>query len=319
MRQLWERSVAAAVDGAMCAAMNFLQRRQNRHAPTWEEFTGYLAEHAQVTREDFYHAPPLAGLKEEGGWLEWDSPRPSGVAANDRARVRLYLCQGGITAPTVLILHSLMSANDSGYVKLARWFNTRGWNAAFPHLPFHYSRVPSGAMNGELAVTANLVRNAQNIQQCVVELRQFMALLRSRGCEEFAVVATSWGGWNGSLLSFVEPDLRFLALIQPIVDLEHATWGNPISVSMRRYLLSQGYVPGRFLEHSHLSSPLHGVPLCSGERCLITGGLYDAISPIGQLRELQKRWPGSRLIEVAQGHFGYRAMRATLPEIERFL
>jgi hypothetical protein len=46
------------------------------------------------------------------------------------------------------------------------------------------------------------------------------------------------------------------------------------------------------------------------------GGSFDSIVPLGILRNLQDAWPGSRLIEVNQGHFGYSAMGAALREFE---
>jgi pimeloyl-ACP methyl ester carboxylesterase len=219
----------------------------------------------------------------------------------------------------VLLLHALMSANDFGYRKVARWFNDRGWNAAFPHLPFHYSRTPRGYLNGELAISAHLVRNAENLRQGVAELRQLMALLRVRGCREFGLIGTSFGGWNGALLSFLETDFRFLALIQPIVNVEHAIWENPGSRSMRRILRAQGIQPGTIERHLSLTSPLHGRPLCGGERAILTTGLYDTVSPPAELRALHRHWAGSRLLEVRQGHFGHVALRETLEAIEPLL
>jgi len=212
-----------------------------------------------------------------------------------------------------------MSASDLGYLRAARWLNERGWNAVFPHLPFHFSRRPRGYLNGELAITANLVRNGETLRQGVTELRQLMALLRALGCKEFGLIGTSYGGWNGALLSFLESDFRFVALIQPIVNVEHAIWNSPSSVLIRRLLCSRGILPGESVRHAHLSSPLHGVPLCGGERVIITAGLYDSISPRRELLELRDRWPGTKLLEVRQGHFGCRALRETLKEIERFL
>ncbi|HEY5811027.1 MAG TPA: hypothetical protein VIT23_00035, partial [Terrimicrobiaceae bacterium] len=216
-------------------------------------------------------------------------------------------------------LHALMSASDFGYARLARRLNERGWNTAFPHLPFHYSRRPQGYLNGELAITANLIRNSETLRQGVIELRQLMTLLREGGCTEFGIIGTSFGGWNGALLSFLEEDFRFISLIQPIVNIEHAIWENPGSMLMRKLLRSRGITPGESVRHAHLSSPLHGVPLCGADRVLITAGVYDSVSPARELLALQQRWTGARLLEVKQGHFGYHALRETLREIEKLL
>ncbi len=219
-------------------------------------------------------------------------------------------------APTVLILHALMSASDVGYRRLAAWFNARGWSAAFPHLPYHYSRTPRGTLNGELAVTANLVRNAEGLRQAVVEQRQLMALLRTRGTREFAVLGTSYGGWTGGLLSLLESDFRFVALVQPIVNTEKAVWENPGAAVMRRELRARGHSPGNTLPFEHLGSPSRGAPLSDHKNIVVTAGLYDRISPLADLENLSARWNGSELLRVRQGHFGYRALRETMARLE---
>jgi hypothetical protein len=319
MRRALERALAYAMDGAMCGTMNLLQWRHRELVCSQGDLQSYLSACSVLSREEFYRVPPTSGRCQQGRWIEWDTPVSSGFPENDRARVRLQLGYQGTSGPTILLLHALMSASDFGYLRVARWFNERGWNTVFPHLPFHYSRTPRGYLNGELAITANMIRNGETLRQGVVELRQLMAMLREGGCTEFGIVGTSFGGWNGALLSFLESDFRFIALIQPIVNIEHAIWQNPGSALMRRLLRSRGILPGESERHAHLSSPLHGIPLCGGDRVVITAGVYDSVSPTRDLLNLKDRWPGARLLRVKQGHFGYRALRETLKEIERFL
>lgn len=319
MRQAVERALAYAVDGAMCGTMNALQWRHRANICSLEELQTYLSACSSLSREEFYRPPPVTGKRENGNWVEWDAPVRSGFPENDIFRARFQAGSRGPSGPTILLLHALMSASDFGYLRVARQLNERGWNTVFPHLPFHYSRRPRGYLNGELAITANLVRNGETLRQGVTELRQLMSMLREGGCTEFGLIGTSFGGWNGALLSFLESDFRFIALIQPIVNIEHAIWENPGSILMRRLLRSRGIAPGESARHAHLSSPLHGIPLCGGDRAIITAGIYDSVSPAHELLNLKHRWAGAKLIEVRQGHFGYRALRETLKEIERFL
>ena len=319
MRRALEKALAYAMDGAMCGTMNVLQLRLRDQVCSPEEFESYLSACSVLSREEFYRVPPTLGKRLDGSWIEWDTPVLSGFSENDRPRVRLQLGGRGTSGPTVLLLHALMSASDFGYLRVARWFNERGWSTVFPHLPFHYSRTPRGYLNGELAMTANLIRNGETLRQGVIELRQLMAMLREDGCKEFGILGTSFGGWNGALLSFLETDFRFIGLIQPIVNIEHAIWQNPASVLMRKLLRSRGIQPGESERHAHLSSPLHGIPLCGGDRVVITAGIYDNVSPASELLNLKHRWPGAKLLQVRQGHFGYRALRETLREIEGFL
>lgn len=303
----------------MCGTMNVLQWRHRGNMCSLEELQAYLLECSSLSREEFYRVPAISGKRQDQNWIGWDAPVRSGFPENDSFRVRFQIGSRGPSGPTILLLHALMSANDFGYVRVARRLNERGWNTAFPHLPFHYSRRPRGYLNGELAITANLVRNGETLRQGVIELRQLMAMLREGGCTEFGIIGTSFGGWNGALLSFLEEDFRFVALIQPIVNIEHAIWENPGSILMRRLLRSRGIMPGESARHAHLSSPLHGIPLCGADRVIITAGVYDSVSPPRELLTLKERWSGAKLLEVKQGHFGYRALRETLKEIDRFL
>jgi pimeloyl-ACP methyl ester carboxylesterase len=186
----------------------------------------------------------------------------------------------------------------------------------FPHLPFHYSRKVRGHPNGALAVTANLPLVGETLRQSVVEIRQLLAHLRANGCHGFGLLGTSYGGWVASLLSFVEPDFRFLTLIQPIIDVEHVTWESPAAAAIRRILATKGIVEGSGSRHSHLSSPLHGQPLTPTDRITLIAGSYDTVAPSSGLRELAAAWKGAAYVEVRQGHFGYAALAEAKRRIE---
>ena len=308
------KSLSWIVDGAMCNMMNFVQWRRRADACSKEKLASYIGQCSPLSREEFFRIQPALRPSLRRTWIEWDTPRPSGHIQNDRARVRFYAASDP-AAPTVFLLHALMSASDVGYRRLAMRFNAAGWNVAFPHLPYHYSRTPAGTWNGELAITADLVRNAEGLRQAVIELRQLMALLRARGTTEFGLIGTSYGGWIGALLSLLEKDFRFIALVQPIVNPEKAVWENPGAAMMRRELRARGHAPGNTQEMEHLLSPMNALPLCGTARTLLTAGIHDRISPLDDLERLWARWEGSQLLRVPQGHFGYRALRETMREL----
>jgi hypothetical protein len=187
------------------------------------------------------------------------------------------------------------------------------------HLPYHYSRVPRGYFNGALALTANLPQNAETLRQAVIEVRQLMGFFRENGCQDFGMIGTSYGGWVGALVSLLESDFRFITLLQPIADVEHAIWASPASSTIRGALLGAGIERGASRRHAHLTSPMDGRPACDGARVLVIGGEYDLIAPPSILKVLPRIWPESRLALVAQGHFGYAAMREALRSIEDIL
>jgi 1-acyl-sn-glycerol-3-phosphate acyltransferase len=319
-RDGFRRFAANGIDTLMCASLNLLQSRHHLHARSREEMEHYVAACEKLTVENFYAVPNDAEIAAPidaklGATITWPSPINTNFPANNTARADLFPCARGWTAPTVLMFHALMSASHIGYRRYAARFNELGWNACFVHLPYHYSRVPRGYWNGELAITADLIRNAEGLRQGVIEARQLMATLRKRGCEEFGLLGTSYGGWIGALVAMVERDFRFVALMAPIVNVEHAIWGSPAARFMRRELRRANIDPFLVARHFHLSSPIHNQPLCDAGRVLFVSGEFDLIARPEDVEEVHGKWRGSELLRVPQGHFGYRMLRETIARL----
>jgi len=251
--------------------------------------------------------------------LSWRSPIKTEFPANNTARADFFRTDARkwTEAPTVFLLHALMSSSPDGHHRWAKKFNGLGWNACFLHLPYHFSRVPTGYWNGELAITPNLTRNAEGLRQGVIEVRQVMESLRGHGCREFGVLATSYGGWIGALLTFVERDFRFVALMSPIVNVEHAIWQSPAARRLRRELLQVNVERALITRHFHLSSPVHGRPVCDPTRILFVTGEFDSIAPPEEIEAIHQTWHGSALLRVRQGHFGHRMMRETIAHLKQ--
>jgi pimeloyl-ACP methyl ester carboxylesterase len=285
----------------------------------------------QFSPQQYYVAPPAAAGN--GGseskpavdrirdsrmaTLSWRSPIKTAFPANNTARADFFRCNATKweNAPTVFLLHSLMSASPAGHHRWAERFNDLGWNACLLHLPYHFSRVPTGYRNGELAITPDLIRNAEGLRQGVIEVRQLMEALTAHGCREFGVLATSYGGWIGALLTLVESDFRFVALMSPIVNVEHAIWQSPAARRVRRELCQANIERALIARHFHLSSPVHGRPVCDPARILFVTGEFDSIAPPAEIEAIHQTWHGSELLRVRQGHFGYRMIRETIARL----
>ena len=318
---LFRRAAASTVDFGMCAAMNLLQSRHRLNGSSAEEMERYVVECEKLSAHEYYAAPEDVDLmraigNENATTITWRSPIETRFERNNVARADFFRCSCGKSAPTVFMLHALMSATHIGYRRWAARFNELDWNACFVHLPYHYSRVPRGHWNGELAITANLIRNAEGLRQGVMEVRQLIAALREAGCNEFGILGTSYGGWIGALLAMVERDLRFVALMAPIVNVEHAIWENPGTAFIRRELRRAKIAPGLVARHFHLSSPSHNEPLCDPARVLFVSGDFDLIARPEDIDAIQQKWRGSELLRVPQGHFGYRMMRETVARLK---
>lgn len=327
------RFSATAVDSLLCASINWLHRRHPLNGHSRQEMERYLTACARLSPQEYY-VPPQADSSNGGSgskpvidgmrngqmtMLSWRSPIKTAFAANNNARADFFRtdARSWTEAPTVLLLHSLMSSSPTGYYRWAEKFNELGWNACFVHLPYHFSRVPTGYWNGELAITPDLIRNAEGLRQAVVELRQIMELLREHGCREVGILATSYGGWVGALLTLVESDFRFVALMSPIVNVEHAIWQSPAARRLRRELVQANVERALVARHFHLSSPLHGRPVGDPTRILFVAGEFDSIVPPAEIEAIHQTWRGSELLRVRQGHFGHRMMRETIAHLKK--
>jgi len=307
--RILRRQMAWTLDFVMCELMNRMQSRHRLNGGSRAALEAYVAECEALTPGQFFHAPePVTFETSEPGTgiplLRWESPHPSGYPANDHAQALLFLPHPG--GPTVLMFHALASTSDKGYRDWARRFNEVGWNACFVHLPYHYSRVPAGHRNGELAITPDLVRTGQGLRQGVAEARQLMAWLRARGTREFGLWATSYGGWIGALLLGVEADFRFAVLQAPIVNVEHAIWESGTARHLRAELARAGITHELVERHAHLTFPANVQPACGADRVLMAAGVWDQIARAEDVAALHRSWAGSSLIPVEQGHFGFR-------------
>ena len=327
------RASAKTVDSLLCASINWLHRRHPLNGHSRQEMERYLTACERLSPQDYYvppqaigsngasdSKPTMNGMRDSRmATLSWRSPIETAFAANNTARVDFFRTDARTWtgAPTVFLLHALMSSSPTGYYRWAEKFNELGWNACFVHLPYHFSRVPTGYWNGELAITPDLIRNAEGLRQGVIELRQIMESLREHGCRDFGVLATSYGGWIGALLTLVESDFRFVALMSPIVNIEHAIWHNPATRRVRRELAQANVDRALVARHFHLSSPLHGRPVCDPTRILFVTGEFDSIAPPAEIEAIHQTWRGSELLRVRQGHFGHRMMPETIAHLKQ--
>jgi len=321
------------IDLLLCVSINWLHRRHPLNGHSRKEMEHYIAACERLSPHEYYVPPqdlggngncdskPIMNGIEDARVtrLSWRSPVETSFAANNTAHADFFRRDGctWTGAPTVFLLHALMSSSPTGYYRWAETFNDLGWNACFVHLPYHFSRAPAGYWNGELAITPDLIRNAEGLRQGVIEVRQIMESLRGRGCREFGVLATSYGGWVGALLTLVESDFRFVALMSPIVNVDHAIWHSPAARRVRRELIQANVEPALVARHFHLSSPLHGRPLCDPTRILFVTGEFDSIAPPAEIEAIHETWRGSQLLRVRQGHFGYRMMRETIAHLKQ--
>src|SRR6185503_2935822 len=148
------RASAKTVDSLLCASINWLHRRHSLNGHSRQEMEQYLTECESFSPQEYY-VPPQAfasngasdskptvnGVRDSGmATLSWRSPIETAFTANNTARADFFRTNAGswTEAPTVFLLHALMSSSPAGYHRWADKFNELGWNACFVHLPYHF-------------------------------------------------------------------------------------------------------------------------------------------------------------------------------------
>src|SRR5262249_37395779 len=111
---------ASTVDFGMCMAMNLLQSRHRLNGTSAQEMERSITRHERLTAQEYYAAPQdiALGRIAEGGsrtTVTWPSPVKTDFPRNDVARADFFWCSRGKAAPTVFMLHALMSATHIGY------------------------------------------------------------------------------------------------------------------------------------------------------------------------------------------------------------
>src|SRR5438876_1020826 len=195
-----QRLASGTIDSFICGSLNLLHTRHRLNPDkSGRDMERYVAECERLTPQEYYAAPyepNLAKTLANGhATMAWNSPIRTHFAANNIAHAEFFQSRGGgIRAPTVLLLHALMSTSRAGHRRCAERFNELGWNACFLHLPYHFSRIPRGYWNSVLAITSDFIRHAEGLRQGVMELRQLMSALRERGCGEIEAIQQKWRG-----------------------------------------------------------------------------------------------------------------------------
>ncbi len=304
------------MDALLCVTMNYLQWQLRHEYTTPELLEAYLAKSKTLDLQEFFAAPAMEEITHHEERIFWKSPLQGKHPENNRSQTLFFPSfQNHSTAPTLILLHGLMSTGEGGYRNIAHQMNECGWNVLFPYLPFHYARKISGYPQGLPAVTADLVRNGETVRQAVQEVRQLIAWSRAHGSEKVALIGTSYGGWIASLLLAVEK-IDHAILLQPIVELGHATFESPLSQVVARNLRARNVTPDYLYRHPYLS-PMQIKPLAANQCIKLVGATHDKISPPRFLRECSARWPQATYHEINQGHFGFAAMRYALNLLEQ--
>jgi pimeloyl-ACP methyl ester carboxylesterase len=259
------------------------------------------AAHAFVVRWRTSHVPAWSSLE-----LSRD---PSDAVA--------LLCEPTERRTVVLVLHSWWGGwwSLSRRVWPVRELLEAGHAVAMPILPGHASRRTSGKWLVPQFPGRNPLVNFLTVADTLVELRQFIVWLMSRGYERVVVTGSSLGGYFAALLGTVEPRIHGLVLDRPLVSL-----AQPPMVQKSPQTTGEGARSAEDGASGALGAPVEpdlaalyrrlcpfARPLCiAAHRTSVIMGRHDGLTTVEATRKLCEHF-GVEPILTEESHLvGYR-------------
>jgi pimeloyl-ACP methyl ester carboxylesterase len=254
--------------------------------------------------------------------IRFDSPRPSGHAANDRVIARVIPARRPRPDRKALVFHHALFQR---YWGVWEWF-LAPFAERFPVVmmaaPYHFERRPRGWFPGEGTVNPNPWRLYESIRQWSWDQKALMGVLpHAVALDPVAVVGFSLGAFQ-SLLVASAGDLATLPLVSVAATnryafgLRHGTLGRGTLSGLRR-----AGIDGERLDRMADAIQLERyVPRLRGRPVLYVVGRHDRVDPPPSPHRLEAALGPTRSLWLNSGHGTIVFERSRISrEVFRFL
>ena len=235
--------------------------------------------------------------------VEFDSPLPSGIAANDRVRFRLLRpVRPGPHRRVVVFHHALYQK----WWPLWEWFLSdlvERIPVAMMAGPYHFERVPAGEYPGESVCNPNPFKLFEGVRQWTWDQRAVHAVLEQQfDLEPAAVVGFSFGAFQ--MLLAASAGILDLPIVS-IASTNRYAYGvfhGVLSRGIKRGLLQVGIDEAR-LESMTASLQLERwVTRLAVHPVLYVDGIHDRVDPPPSLERLKAALSPMRAVHLPAGH-----------------
>lgn len=236
------------------------------------------------------------------------SSRPSGFAANDTVRLRVFLpTTGEGPAPFVVLLH-YWGATDLGLeTAWAKRLAEAGVASGLLALPYHLERTPPGERSGERAVQPDAAKLRETLAQSVADVRRAIDWAATRpelDSRRVAVAGTSLGAMTAAACYAVDERIVAGAFVLGGADFAHVFWNSSRTVSLRDAMRSRGYTESRLRAELEPVEPVLRLQGRPARPALVVSARYDTVVPPASSKALVDAIPGCQTIELDTGHYG---------------
>jgi len=255
--------------------------------------------------ENLTVSPVGKGLRRRGLLeIRFDSPRPSGHAANDRVIARYIPARTPRADRAALVFHHALFQR---YWSVWEWF-LAPFAARYPVVmmaaPYHFERRPEGWFAGEGTVNPNPWRLYESIRQWSWDQQALMgALPEAVGVEPLAVVGFSLGAFQTLLVASSDersqiPLVSVAATNRYAFGLRHGMLGRDTLNGLRRAGID-GDRLDRMVDAIQLE---RYVPRLRGRPVLFVAGRHDRVDPPPSAHRLEAALVPTRSVWLNSGH-----------------
>ena len=254
--------------------------------------------------------------------IRFDSPRPSGIPANDRVIARLIPARHPRNDRRALVFHHALFQK---YWGLWEWFLTpftQQFHVVMMAAPYHFERRPPGQFAGEGTVNPNPWRLYDSIRQWAWDQKALMnSLPDATGLDPVAVVGFSLGAFQSLLVASAGglanlPLVSVAATNRYAFGLRHGVLGKGTMNGLRRAGID-GAQLDRMVDAIQLE---RYVPRLRGRPVLYIAGRHDRVDPPPSSERLEAALGPTRSVWLNSGHGTVLLERARIAkEVFRFL
>jgi hypothetical protein len=292
----WERRLAAAAENRTVRpfdwGLEWIPELRDAAGDESSRLLEWAA--ATVPNSDEFFAVPETTFTLTGDRLTYPSAVVTPHPENNTVTARYFPDASPRGRKRAVLVLPQWNADPDGHVGLCRLMNRFGMTALRLSLPYHDARMPPELLRADYIVSANIGRTLAVCRQAVLDARQAIAWLHSRGYESIGVMGTSLGSCLSLLTAAHEPLVKAAALNHISPYFSDVIWSGLSTEHVRESL--DGNVDADALRRMWMPiSPWPYIDRMRGKRSLLVYALYDLSFPLDLSRALIKEFKAKRL------------------------
>ena len=251
--------------------------------------------------------------------FEFDSEMKTPALENNIVYGRYFICGDGFDKDTLILIPGWLTINYGLLEGICKTVASLGYNSIIFDPPYHLKRTPKGTFSGELAISGNVIRNAEVAIQAVSDIRQIVNFLDGNSGKKIGIFGTSLGGMIGGILTCFEERLDFSILTTPAVSPEDLLFNTKLCQTIKKDILDAGLNQDEVGEFFKIVEPLSFQPKIPKEKILILEAIYDKVVHSYTVERLWQKWGCPKIIRTKYGHMSYLFAKKFRKEIYQFL